>query len=58
MSLIIRDEDPVGSVDFWPTDPDPLLFSFDPDPDPSCNNGFTKLLSSEQNITQNHQIQA
>ena len=23
-------------------DPDPLLFSTDPDPDPTCNNGYRK----------------
>ena len=27
-------------------DPDPVLFSLDPDPDPTCNNGFIKLFSS------------
>ena len=37
------DEDPVGSVDFG--HPDPLIF-FQPDPDPTCNNGFIKLFSS------------
>ena len=26
--------------------PDPVLFSADPDPDPTCNNGFIKLFSS------------
>jgi len=31
--------------------PDPVLFSLDPDP--TCNNGFIKLFSSEQNINQN-----
>ena len=34
-----RDEDPDGSVDFGPPDPDPLIFSpTDPDSDPTCNN--------------------
>ena len=27
-------------------DPDPLLFSSDSDPDPTCNNGYIKLFSS------------
>ena len=26
--------------------PDPLLFSLDPNPYPTCNNGFIKLFSS------------
>ena len=26
--------------------PDPVLFSTDPDPDPTCNNGFIKLFLS------------
>ena len=39
-----RDEDPVGSVDFGPPDPDPLIFG-PPDPDPTCDNGFIKLFS-------------
>ena len=46
--LKIRDEDPdaVGSVDFGPPDPDPLIFGPpDPDPDPTCDNGFMKLFS-------------
>ena len=38
VELMSRDEDPdldpVGSVDFGPLDPDPLLFSLNPDPDP------------------------
>ena len=34
-----RDEDP-DPVIFGPPDPDPGLFSTDPDPDPTCNNGF------------------
>ena len=29
--------------------PDPHLFSLDPDPDPTCNNGFIKLFSSWTN---------
>ena len=33
-----------GSGDFWPSGP--VLFSLDPDPDPTCNNGFIKLFSS------------
>ena len=33
-------------VIFGPPDPDPVLFSMDPDPDPTCNNGFIKLFSS------------
>ena len=39
--LVTRDEDsdPVGSVDFGPPDPDPLIFC-PPDPDPTRNNGF------------------
>ena len=28
---------------FGPPDPDPVLFSTDPDPDPTCNNGGIKL---------------
>ena len=43
-------------VIFGPPDPDPVLFSTDPDP--TCNNGFIKLFLSEQNINQNQQIQA
>ena len=35
-----KDEDP-DPVFFGP--PDPVLFSTDPDPDPTCNNGFMKL---------------
>ena len=38
-----RDEDPDGSVEFGPPHPDPLLFSLDPDLDPTCNNGLIKL---------------
>ena len=38
-----RDEDPVI---FGLPDPPPVLFSLDPDPDPTCNNGFIKLFSS------------
>ena len=49
ISILSRDEDP---------DPDPLIFgkpdsvhfSLDPDPDPTCNNGFMKLLSSWNKI--------
>ena len=37
-------------------DPDPVLFSLDPDP--TCNNGFIKYFYLEQNINQNQQIQA
>ena len=33
-------------VIFGPPDPDPVLFSTDPDPDPTCNNGFIKLFLS------------
>ena len=29
-----------------PPEPDPVLFSLDPDPGPTCNNGFIKLFSS------------
>ena len=29
-----------------PPDPDPVLFSSDPGPDPTCNNGYIKLFSS------------
>ena len=38
-----------------PPEPDPVLFSLDPDPDldPTCNNGFTKLFSSWTNMNQN-----
>jgi len=39
----IRDEDPDQLI-FGP--PDPVLFSTDPDPDPTFNNGFIKLFSS------------
>ena len=38
-----RDEDPGGSVDFWPAGSG--TFSLDPDPDYTCNNGFIKLFS-------------
>ena len=31
---------------FRDEDPDPVLFSTDPDPDPTCNNGFIKLFLS------------
>ena len=46
ITILTRDEDPdlVGSVDFGP--PDPVLFSTDPDQDPTCNNGFIKLFLS------------
>ena len=37
------DEDP-DPVIFGP--PDSVLFSTDPDPDPTCNNGFIKLFLS------------
>ena len=50
-----RDEDPDPLIFGLP---EPLLFSTDPDPDPTCNNGYIKLFSLEQNINQNHQIQA
>ena len=40
---LARDEDP-DPVIFGP--PDPVLFSTDPDPDPTCNNGFIKLFLS------------
>ena len=33
------DEDP-DPVIFGPPDPDPVLYSTDPDPDPTCNNEF------------------
>ena len=39
-----EDPDPVGSVDFGPPDPDPLIFG-PPDPDPTCDNGLIKLFS-------------
>ena len=42
----VEDPDPSGSVDFWPAVPDPLLFSSDPDHDPTCNNGHLQLFSS------------
>ena len=28
---------------FGPPDPDPVLFTTDPDPESTCNNGFIKL---------------
>ena len=31
---------------FGPPDPDPVIFSTDPDPDTTCNNGFIKLFLS------------
>ena len=31
-------------------DPDPVLYSTDPEPDPTCNNGFINLFYLEQNI--------
>ena len=31
---------------FGPPDPYPLLFSLDPDPNPTCNNGIIKLFLS------------
>ena len=40
-------------------EPDPLIFGPpDPDPDPTCNNGFIKLFHFQQNINQKQQIQA
>ena len=33
-------------VIFGPPDPDPVIFSTDPDPGPTCNNGFIKLFLS------------
>ena len=42
-----EDPDPVGSVDFGPPDPDPLIFGPpDSDPDPTYKNGFIKIFSS------------
>ena len=38
-----RDEDPVGSGEFWPAGSGSGTFS--PNPDPTCNNGLIKLLS-------------
>ena len=40
-----RDEDP-DPVIFGTPAPRPVLFSTDPDPDPTCNNGFIKLFLS------------
>ena len=42
---VTRDEDPDPMI-FGPPDPDPALFSTDPDPDPTCNNGSIKLFLS------------
>ena len=42
-AILPRDEDPDQLI-FGP--PDPVLFSADPDPDPTCNNGFIKLFLS------------
>ena len=41
----IRDEDP-DPVIFGPLEPDPVIFSTDPDSDPTCNIGFIKLFLS------------
>ena len=46
-NLKCRDEDP-DPVILGP--PDPVLFSTDPDPDPTCNNGFIKLFLSLNKI--------
>ena len=43
--VLTRDEVP-DPVIFGPPDPDPVLFSTDPDPDPTCNNGFINLFLS------------
>ena len=40
-----RDEDPDPLI-FGTSDPDPVFFSLDSDPDPTCNNGFIQLFSS------------
>ena len=39
---------------FFPADP--VLYPTDPDPDPTFNNGFIKLFSSQKNIDQNQPI--
>ena len=44
-----RDED-LDTLIFGLSDPDPLLFSSDPDP--TCNNGYIKLLSSSTKYEQ------
>ena len=48
MSIRIRILSPSDPLIFSPPDPDPVLFSTDPDsdPDPTCNNGFIKLFLS------------
>ena len=43
-------------VIFGPPDPNPVIFSTDPDP--TCNNGLYNYFHLEQNIDQNQQIQA
>ena len=56
-----RDEDPnpAGSVDLWPARFGSItFFKNDPDPDPTCNNGYLNYFHLEQNIDQNQQIQA
>ena len=37
-----EDPDPVGSGDFWPSGSG----TFSTDPDPNCNDGFIKKISS------------
>ena len=53
--MTYSDEDPDPFI-FGLPDPDPLLFSSDPDP--TCNNGYIKLFYLEPNINPNPQIQA
>ena len=40
-----EDPDPVGSVDFWAAGSGSVTFFTDPDPDPTCNNGYISLFS-------------
>ena len=42
---LIRDEDPVGSVDFWPSGSGTLSS----DPDPTCNNGLLNKIYTRIN---------
>ena len=43
---IFRDMRKLNCVEIRDEDPDPVLFSTDPDSDPTCNNGFIKLFLS------------